>query len=83
MERFSGLRPYTPPSAVEEIFKAEFDGAWDERGLFVLTMHPDVIGHRSRIGILKRLIAYMKQRGECWFATHAQVAQWCKDQARI
>ena len=50
MLRFSGLRPYTPPSAVEEIFKAEFDGAWDEGGLFLLTMHPHVIGHRSRIG---------------------------------
>ena len=32
MLRFSGLRPYTPPSAVEEIFTAEFDGAWDEGG---------------------------------------------------
>jgi hypothetical protein len=26
MIRFSALRPYTPPSAVEEIFRAEFDG---------------------------------------------------------
>ena len=25
--RFSALRPYTPPSSVEEIFTAEFDGA--------------------------------------------------------
>ena len=83
MERFSGLRPYTAPSAVEEIFRAEFDGARDEGGLFVLTMHPDVIGHRSRIGVLKRLVAHMKQHGDCWFATHAQVAQWCKDQAGL
>jgi hypothetical protein len=83
MERFSGLRPYTPLSAVEEVFREEFNGAWDEGGLFVLTMHPDVIGHRSRIGILKRLIAHMKVRGSCWFATHAQVAQWCKDQAGL
>jgi peptidoglycan/xylan/chitin deacetylase (PgdA/CDA1 family) len=83
MERFSGLRPYTAPSAVEEIFRAEFDGARDEGGLFVLTMHPDVIGHRSRIGVLKRLVAHIKQHGDCWFATHAQVAQWCKDQAGL
>jgi peptidoglycan/xylan/chitin deacetylase (PgdA/CDA1 family) len=83
MERFSGLRPYTPVSAVEEIFREEFNGAWEERGLFVLTMHPDVIGHRSRIGVLKRLIAHMKEQGGCWFATHAQVARWCKDQAAL
>jgi peptidoglycan/xylan/chitin deacetylase (PgdA/CDA1 family) len=81
MLRFSGLRPYTAPSAVEEIFRAEFDGAWEEGGLFLLTMHPHVIGHRSRLPLLGRLIEHMKQKGNCWFATHAQVAAWCRDQA--
>ena len=81
MLRFSSLRPYTPPSAVEEIFRAEFEGAWEERGLFLLTMHPHVIGHRSRVPLLARLIEHMKQKGGCWFATHAQVAAWCRDQA--
>ena len=81
MVRFSALRPYTPPSAVEEIFRAEFDGAWEERGLFLLTLHPHVSGHRSRLPVLARLIAHMKARGGCWFATHAQVAEWCKAQA--
>jgi peptidoglycan/xylan/chitin deacetylase (PgdA/CDA1 family) len=79
--RFSSLRPYTPPSAVEEIFTAEFDGAWDEGGLFLLTMHPHITGHRSRMPVLARLIKHMKARGKCWFATHEQVARWCKDNA--
>ena len=78
--RFSALRPYTPPSAVLDIFKAEFDGAWEERGLFLLTLHPHISGHRSRMPVLRSLIEHMKDRGECWFATHADVAQWCKDQ---
>lgn len=81
MHRFSGLRPYTPPSAVEEIFRAEFDGALAEGGLFLLTMHPHVIGHRSRIVLLERLIRYIKSQGKVWFATHEQVAQWCKANA--
>jgi peptidoglycan-N-acetylglucosamine deacetylase len=81
MLRFSGLRPYTPPSAVEEIFRAEFDGAWEEGGLFLLTMHPHVIGHRSRIPLLRRLIEHMREKGDCWFATHAQVAAWCRAEA--
>lgn len=81
MQRFSGLRPYTPPSAVEEIFKAEFDGAYAEGGMFLLTMHPHVIGHRSRMPLLERLIKYAKARGDVWFATHEQVARWCKTQA--
>ncbi len=79
--RFSALRPYTPPSAVEEIFRAEFDGAWEEGGMFLLTMHPHIIGHRSRLPLLDRLIGHMKQRGGCWFATHEQVARWCRDHA--
>ncbi len=83
MLRFSGLRPYTPPSAVEEIFTAEFDGAWDEHGMFLLTMHPHIMGHRSRLPVLDRLIGHMKAKGQCWFATHAQIAQWCKDQAGL
>jgi peptidoglycan/xylan/chitin deacetylase (PgdA/CDA1 family) len=78
--RFSALRPYTPPSGVEEVFRAEFEGAWEEGGMFLLTMHPHVIGHRSRIALLDRLVAHMRNRGGVWFATHEEVARWCKAQ---
>ncbi|WP_368416800.1 polysaccharide deacetylase [Falsiroseomonas sp.] len=78
MHRFSALRPYTPPSAVEEIFRGEFDGAWEEGGVFLLTMHPHHIGHRSRLPLLDRLVQHMKARGGCWFCTHEQLARWCK-----
>lgn len=83
MVRFSALRPYTPPSAVEEIFRAEFDGAYTEGGLFLLTMHPHVIGHRSRIALLDRLVTYIKSHSDVWFGTHEQVARWCKEQAGL
>lgn len=76
--RFSGLRPYTPPSSVLEIFLAEFDAAWEERGLFLLTLHPHISGHRSRMPVLQKLIAHAKARGGCWFATHADIARWCQ-----
>jgi peptidoglycan/xylan/chitin deacetylase (PgdA/CDA1 family) len=79
--RFSALRPYTAPSAVEEIFRAEFDGAYDEGGMFLLTMHPHVIGHRSRIALLDRLIEHIRSRPGIWFATHEEVARWCRDGA--
>ncbi len=81
MDRFSSLRPHTPPSAVLEIWKAEFDGALAEGGLFLLTMHPHVIGHRSRITMLEALMRYMRSFNGVWFATHAQVAAYCKAQA--
>ena len=79
--RFSALRPYTSPSAVEEIFRAEFEGAYSEGGMFLLTMHPHVIGHRSRIALLDRLVLHIKNHPGVWFATHEQVARWCKENA--
>jgi peptidoglycan-N-acetylglucosamine deacetylase len=81
MNRFSALRPYTPPSAVLEIFQSEFDETVKENGLFLLTMHPHYIGHRSRLALLDRLITHMKSVPGVWFATHAQVAEYCKAQA--
>jgi peptidoglycan-N-acetylglucosamine deacetylase len=82
MNRGSSLRPYTPPSAVLEIFKKEFDGALADGGLFLLTMHPHIIGHRSRIGLLAELITHMKAAGGVWFATHEEVARYCLAHAR-
>ena len=77
MDRFSSLRPYTPPSAVLEIFKREFDGAYRERGLFLLTMHPHIIGHRSRLSLVEELIEYIRGHDGGWFATHEEVARYC------
>jgi peptidoglycan/xylan/chitin deacetylase (PgdA/CDA1 family) len=81
MHRFSGLRPYTPPSAVLEIFQAEFDAAHAEAGLFLLTMHPHIIGHRSRLALLDALVGHIKSKGGAWFATHADIARYVKEAA--
>lgn len=72
--------PLHPPSAVYEIWSGEFDGAYEEGGMFLPTMHPHIIGHRSRIRMLERLIQHMRSRSGVWFATHEQVARHAKDQ---
>jgi len=69
------------PEAVFEIFKGEFDGAYAEKTLFILTMHPHVTGRRSRIEGLDQLLAYIKSRPIVWFATLEQVATYVKQQA--
>ncbi|MEL6234874.1 MAG: polysaccharide deacetylase [Pseudomonadota bacterium] len=83
MDRFTGVRPHTPPSGVLEVFCREFDGALAEGGLFLLTMHPHFIGHRSRIWVLEALIAHIRQHQGVWFATHADVARHCKAAAGL
>jgi peptidoglycan/xylan/chitin deacetylase (PgdA/CDA1 family) len=78
MNRFAGLRPYTPPTDVYDIFKREFDGAYREGGLFQLTMHPHISGYRSRVWILEELIRYIRGHADVWFATHAEIVQFAK-----
>jgi len=68
------------PDGVYGIYKGEFDSAYEEGGLFILTMHPHITGHRSRIVALQRLIAYMQSKPGVWFATLDQVATYVKAQ---
>lgn len=63
---------------VYEVFKSEFDVAYEEGGLYLLTMHPHMIGHRSRAAMLERLMQYIKQKPGVWIATHEQIANHVK-----
>jgi peptidoglycan-N-acetylglucosamine deacetylase len=81
MHRFQSLRPHTAPEAVFDIFRREFDAAYEEGGLFQLTTHPHIIGYRSRIWIIEELIRHAKSKGDVWFATHADVAAFAKANA--
>ena len=80
MNRSTGLRPYTAPTDVFDIFVREFDRAYAEGGLFLLTMHPHVIGYRSRIWILEQLLEHIKRLPDVWIATHADIAAFAKAQ---
>jgi peptidoglycan/xylan/chitin deacetylase (PgdA/CDA1 family) len=66
------------PEAVYQIYKDEFDVAWNERTMFVLTAHPHVSGHGSRVAQLDRLITYMKSKPGVWFATLEQIAKYVR-----
>lgn len=81
MNRFAAHRPYTPPADVFDIFRREFDAAYEEGGIFQLTCHPHIIGYRSRIWIIDELIRHAKSKPGVWFGTHAEVAAWACDNA--
>jgi peptidoglycan/xylan/chitin deacetylase (PgdA/CDA1 family) len=83
MNRFAALRPYTAPETVFDIFRREFEGAYEEGGLFVLTMHPHVITYRSRIWILESLLELMAGRSDVWITTHAEIAAYVKSEAGL
>jgi peptidoglycan/xylan/chitin deacetylase (PgdA/CDA1 family) len=83
MDRAMSLRPYGGPEMVFDIFRRELDVAFEEGGLFQLTMHPHHSGHRSRIWILDEIIRAAKAKGSVWFATHAEIAAYCAAEAGL
>ncbi len=72
---------YASPREVLQVYKDEFDIAYQEGTTFVLTMHPHYIGHRSRIVILRELIDYIRGHKGAWFGTHEAAVRWVRQQA--
>ena len=76
---------YMNPRDVARVWMDEFDKALDEGTMFVLTMHPHVIGHRSRIVALEQLIAHIEAKGagKVWWATHGAAAEYVRREAKL
>ena len=73
MDRYGSVRPHSRPRDVLEIWVDEFDAAHRAGGVFQLTLHPHVIGHRSRLVVLRELLDHIRGH-HVWFATHADLA---------
>jgi peptidoglycan/xylan/chitin deacetylase (PgdA/CDA1 family) len=72
---------YASPREVAQVWMDEFDKAWDEGTMFVLTMHPHITGHRSRIIALELLLDHIRAKGKIWFATHRGAVEYVKREA--
>ena len=78
------LFAYTPtylagmsaPSKVEEIWKGDFDGLYQEGddACYVLTMHPEIMGRPHRMQLLERTINYILDHDGIWWATMGEIA---------
>jgi len=64
------------PTLLYQLYKEEFDGAYNEGTLFVLTLHPYLSGHRAPMQHLDEFVGYMKSKPGVWFATCEQVARY-------
>jgi peptidoglycan-N-acetylglucosamine deacetylase len=70
------------PELLYQLYKEEFDGAYEQRTMFVLTLHPHVSGHRAPLHHLDQFVAYMKSKPGVWFATGEQIARYVKESAQ-
>ncbi|MEU5731318.1 polysaccharide deacetylase family protein [Streptomyces antimycoticus] len=82
MDRYGSARPHSRPRDVREIWTDEFDAAYRDGGVFQLTLHPHVIGHRSRLVALRELLDHIAAHPGVWYATHAQLADTARDLLR-
>jgi peptidoglycan/xylan/chitin deacetylase (PgdA/CDA1 family) len=68
------LAGMSAPSKVEEIWWGDFDGAYEERDIFVLTLHPEIIGRRHRMHLLERTVLHMRQHPDVRFVTMRDIS---------
>ncbi len=70
------------PELLFQLYKEEFDGAYQEGTLLMLTLHPHVIGHRAPLHHLDQLLTYMQSKPGVWFATGEEITRYLKDAPR-
>lgn len=66
------------PEAIFKVYQDEFDKGYAEGGMVMLTFHPHIVGRRSRMVHLERLVSYMKSKPGVWFATAEDIAAFVK-----
>lgn len=68
-------RKIATPGEVLETWRGELEGIRELGGLFVLTMHPQVIGRPGRLAMLRELVDLMQSYSDLWVATAREVAE--------
>jgi peptidoglycan/xylan/chitin deacetylase (PgdA/CDA1 family) len=67
---YLGAEGHMPsPGLLFQLYKEEFDAAYREGTLFILTLHPYLGGHRAPMEHLDELITYMQSKPGVWFST--------------
>lgn len=72
----SYLAGLASPSKVEEIWRADFDGMYEESSdaCYVLTMHPQMIGRHHRMQMLERVIQHILGHDNVWITQMSAIA---------
>ena len=73
----NGVNPgLASPSQIYEIWAGDFDYLYERvgEGVYILTMHPQVIGRGHRLLMLERLVNHIRERNGISFKTMGEVA---------
>jgi peptidoglycan/xylan/chitin deacetylase (PgdA/CDA1 family) len=65
--------PISSPQRAMEVFRSEFDAAWEFGALWISVWHPALSGRLARFKAVLELLDYMSAKGGVWFARLDQV----------
>ena len=69
------MMPIKAPTEAMITYRDEFDAAWEYGGLWVGVWHPFATGRLARWHQVEKLIEYMLQKGNVWFAPMEDIAR--------
>ena len=73
---------FPSPRLITQTFRDDFDLAYKEGTMFMLTMHPHITGQRTRWPARGADSLHEVDPG-VWFATAEEIAKWIKQQSGI
>jgi peptidoglycan/xylan/chitin deacetylase (PgdA/CDA1 family) len=68
------MMPIQSPERGMAVFREEFDAMWENGGLWVGVWHPFATGRLARWRQVEKLLAYMRDKGDVWFAPMDEIA---------
>lgn len=71
---FLMMMPIKSAREAHEVFREEFDAAWEYGGLWISVWHPFLSGRLARAREIRNLIRHMHEKGDVWFATLEEIA---------
>ncbi len=67
------LMPIRSPAEAINVFKADFEAAWQHGGYWAAVWHPFLSGRLARASAIVEFIEHMQSKGSVWFATMAEI----------
>lgn len=75
---FRFMMPISSPQKAMEVFRAEFDAAWEFGALWITVWHPFLSGRLARFNAVLGFLGHMRSKGDVWFARLDQVCDHVK-----
>ena len=73
------MMPIKAPSEAVQVYREEFDAMWEYGGLWIGVWHPFATGRLARWHQVEKLIQYMHDKGDVWFAPLEDIARHVRD----